>query len=394
MTSLLQRAEAFAPDLVAVRRDLHRHPELSFAEHRTADVAARNVEALGFRVRRGIGRTGVVAEIGEGRPVVALRADMDALPIQEANDVDYRSTVDGVMHACGHDAHVAMLIGAARLLAQAHEAGRLAGTVRLLFQPSEETADEEDMSGAMRMIEDGAMAGVDAVFGLHIGAYLPAGSVHISPGPIMAGSDRFTATVYGHSAHAARPQEGIDAIVLAAHAVLACQSGVARNIAPDDDGVLTIGTVAGGSAENVVADRVTLRGTLRYYREEVRHALRRALERGCRIAEVMGGGYDIRMLDGYPPVVNDEGATRIAAEAAAATLGPDAVVAFEPLMYAEDFSILAREAPGCFLWLGAALEPAREHHQPTFDIDERMLPQGAAVLAACALHTLESRGTT
>jgi amidohydrolase len=160
MTSLLQQAAGIRHELIALRRDLHRHPELSFRETRTADVAARAVEALGWRVRRGVGRTGVVAELGTGTPIVALRADMDALPIQESGDTEYRSTVAGVMHACGHDAHVAMLIGAARLLADAHRAAALRGTVRLLFQPSEESSDDEGQSGAMRMVHDGAMSGV------------------------------------------------------------------------------------------------------------------------------------------------------------------------------------------------------------------------------------------
>jgi IAA-amino acid hydrolase len=176
MTSLLDRATGFQRELIELRRDLHRHPELSFRESRTADTAAQAVESLGWRVRRGVGRTGLVAELGGGRPTIALRADMDALPIQEAGDAEYRSTVDGVMHACGHDAHVSMLVGAARLLAEAHEAGQLNGTVRLLFQPSEEASDDEGKSGATRMIEDGAMDGVDAIFGLHIGAHLKLGS--------------------------------------------------------------------------------------------------------------------------------------------------------------------------------------------------------------------------
>jgi amidohydrolase len=276
MTSLLDRATAFRNDLIDLRRDLHRHPSSRSARpvprHR-----GRRVEALGWRVRRGVGRTGVVAEIGDGRPLIALRADMDALPIQEAGTAEYRSKVDGIMHACGHDAHVSMLVGAARLLAEAHRAGDLHGTVRLLFQPSEESSDDEGKSGATRMIEDGAMEGVDAVFGLHIGAHLKLGHAFISPGPIMAGSDLFTATVHGRSSHAGRPHEGIDAIVLAAHAVLACQMGTARRLSPHDEGTLAIGTIRGGFAENVLAEAVALRGTIRYYRDDVREVLRDAL---------------------------------------------------------------------------------------------------------------------
>ncbi|HEX2168157.1 MAG TPA: amidohydrolase [Longimicrobiales bacterium] len=388
MTSLLDRATGFERDLIDLRRDLHRHPELSFCESRTADIAARAVESLGWRVRRGVGRTRIVAELGSGRPLVALRADMDALPIQESSDVDYRSTVDGVMHACGHDAHVSMLIGAARLLADALSAGKLTGTVRLLFQPSEECSDEEGKSGATRMIENGAMEGVEAVFGLHIGAHLESGRAFISPGPIMAGSDLFTATVHGRSSHAGRPHEGTDAIVLAAHSILACQMGAARRISPHDEGTLSIGTIRGGFAENVLAESVSLRGTIRYYSDPVREVLRDALRRGLSVAETLGGGFDLSVKEGYPPVVNDTDATAIATAAVGDVIGAARVVPFERMMGAEDFAILAREAPACFFWLGAGLEPPREHHHPAFDIDERALPIGAASLAACAIRAL------
>jgi amidohydrolase len=389
MTSLLQQASAFHHDLVALRRDLHAHPELAFREHRTAGAAADAVTGLGYRVRRGVGRTGVVAELGTGRPVVALRADMDALPIQESSDVPYRSTTPGVMHACGHDAHVAMLVGAARLLADAHRAGSMKGTVRLLFQPSEEASDEDGMSGAMRMVDDGAMAGVDFVYGLHIGAHLPAGSVHISEGPIMAGSDLFTGIVRGNSSHAGRPHEGTDAIVLAAHVVLACQMGTARRLSPHAEGTLSLGTISGGFAENVLAESVAIRGTIRYFDDTVRATLRDALHRGFAVAETLGGSFDITLKEGYPPVVNHPAATALARDAVAGALGDGCIVPFQRMMGAEDFAILAREAPGCFLWLGAALEPPREHHHPAFDIDEGELPRGAAALAACALTTME-----
>lgn len=389
MTSLLTDATAFAADLIAMRRDLHRHPEIAFAEHRTADIAARAVEALGFRVRRGVGRTGVVAELGNGNPIVALRADMDALPIQESSDVAYRSTVPGLMHACGHDAHVSMLVGAARLLAEHHAREPLRGTVRLLFQPSEESSDEENRSGAFRMIEDGAMADVAAVFGLHIGAHLPFGQAYTAPGPIMAGSDTFSATVHGRSSHAGRPHEGTDAIVLAAHVILACQMGSARRISPHDEGTLSLGLIQGGFAENVLAESVMLGGTIRYFREPVRDVLRDALHRALAVAETLGGASDISLRAGYPPVSNDTDMTTLAVGAVSDVLGDAGVAHFDRMMGAEDFALLAREAPGCFLWLGAALEPPREHHHPAFDIDERALPQGAAILAACALRALQ-----
>ena len=389
MTTLLAHATALQDALSALRRDLHRHPELSFRETRTAATAARRVEALGYRVRTGVGRTGVVAELGDGGPVVALRADMDALPVQETNDAAYRSTVPGVMHACGHDAHVAMLTGAAELLAARHRDGGLGGTVRLLFQPSEEASDGDNMSGAMRMVEDGAMDGVDAVFGLHIGAHLPFGRCFMRAGAYMAGTVAVRATVHGRSAHAGRPHEGLDAIVLAAHAVLALQSVVSRRIAPDAQAVVHIGRISGGEAENILAASVAMRGTIRYFDRRVRDTLKQEVARAFDIVATLGGRVELDLIDGYPPVINDEAMTDLARAAVASTLGADAVTDVEPWMGAEDFAVLLERAPGSFFWLGAALDPPREHHRADFDIDERALPLGAAALAACALERLQ-----
>ncbi|NJD11078.1 MAG: amidohydrolase [Gemmatimonadetes bacterium] len=387
---MLPAARALEPELIALRRDLHRHPELSFRETRTAAIAADRMRRLGWQVRTEVGRTGVVAELPHGPgPTVALRADMDALPIQEQAAHDYGSTVPGVMHACGHDAHVAILVGAAAVLTALQARRELpAGTVRLLFQPSEEASDEEGRSGAQRMIDDGAMAGVARVFGLHVGAHLPSGIAFISPGPIMAGSAAFRVTVRGRSVHAARPHEGVDALVLAAHGVLACQNAVARRLAPDQQGVLTIGTIRGGTAENVLADAVELQGTIRYFDDPVRAVLERELRAAFAVAAALGGRAEVELRPSYPPVVNDEAATALARVAVADALGAEAVAPFRPMMGAEDFALLARAAPGCFFWLGAALPDPREHHSPTFDIDESVLATGAAALAACAVQAL------
>lgn len=391
MSTLLDRASALADELVAVRRDLHRHPELAFQEVRTAGIAAERLEALGYVIRRGVGRTGVVAELPGARgPVVALRADMDALPIHEGNDHDFCSTVPGVMHACGHDAHVSMLLGAARVLADLRAAGDLPeGTVRLLLQPSEESSDAENKSGAMRMIEDGAMHGVDAVFGLHIGGHLPAGRVFLAQaGPIMAGTDTFRAHVRGKSSHAARPDEGVDAVVLAAHVILAAQNAVARRLSPLKRGVLSIGQIEGGTAENILADDVLLKGTLRYFETPVRDTIQRELRRALSVADALGGTTELELRPGYPPVVNDERMAALAHSAIAAALGEEVFGELEPWMGAEDFAMLLLEAPGCFFWLGASPDQPREHHHPLFDVDERVLPLGAAALAACAVHAL------
>jgi amidohydrolase len=388
---LLEQARALQPELIALRRDFHRHPELSFQEHRTAAVVADRLAALDLVVRTGVGRTGVVGELRNGPgPTVALRADMDALPIQEDPDHDFGSTVAGVMHACGHDAHTAGLLGAAALLVAAARDGHLAaGTVRFLFQPSEETVDADGKSGATRMIEDGAMTDVDAVVGLHVGAHLPVGKVFLADGTIMAGGEEIVVDVRGKSAHGARPHEGVDAVLLASQGVLAAQQAVSRRIAPGDAGVVTFGTVRGGTAANVIADHVRLTGTLRYFVDDVREELRAAVRAAFATAEAFEGSARVTFRPGFPPVVNHTHVAARVGDAAAAVLGPDAVLPGSRIMEAEDFGILSREAPGAFFWLGAGLPGLRQHHHPRFDIDEQALHLGAATLAASARALLE-----
>ena len=393
--TLMDRARSLATELVELRRDLHRHPELSFQEHRTAALVADRLTALGLSPKRGVGRTGVTADIENGKgPVVGLRADMDALPIQEQPDHDYGSTVPNVMHACGHDFHTAGLIGAAQLLLAERAAGRLPkGTVRLLFQPSEEALDDDGKSGATRMIEDGALEKIDAIVGLHVGGHLPKGKLFIAEGSIMAGSDEIHVEVKGKSSHAAHPEQGIDALVLAAQGVIACQQAVSRSISPMDPGVVTFGTIHGGRANNVLADSVKLHGTLRYFREEVREQLSNAVTGAFKGLEAQGAKVDVRIVKGYPPVVNDSEVTEIVRRSSEALAGRDAVLPMERWMAAEDFAFLARKAPGCFVWLGAAMKEPREHHNPRFDVDDSVLPLSAALLAGAATALLEARAS-
>ncbi|MEX2295289.1 MAG: M20 family metallopeptidase [Gemmatimonadota bacterium] len=388
---LLDRARRIAPRLVELRRDIHRNPELSFRETRTAALAAREVAEAGYDVRIGVARTGVIAEIGDGDgPTVALRADMDALPIQEETGLPFASSVKGVMHACGHDFHTAGLVGAARILAELHSEGALPrGRIRLLFQPSEEASDSEGKSGAMRMVEEGAMEGVDAAIGLHVGAHLPAGHVFLREGPFWGGSDEVQVTIEGKGAHAARPNEGVDALALAALGVVAAQQVVSRMLGPSEPAALTFGTIHGGTAPNVVCERVVLTGSLRYFDPGVRARIHRGVEQAFATADAMGGRSEVRFHGGYPPVVNDPTVTRWVEEAVRPVIGDERFVRAEPSLLAEDFAFFAQAVPGAFFWLGAALPEPREHHSPRFDADEEVLPLGAALLATSAIHILE-----
>lgn len=383
---MLQKATALGDELTAIRRQIHQHPELGFQEVETARLVAETLGDLGIAAQVGVGKTGVIGRLGAGPPTVALRADMDALPIQEENDVPYRSQVPGVMHACGHDAHVASLLGAAMLLAQDPPPGQ----VRFLFQPSEEAQDDEGKSGAMRLVDEGAMEEVDAVFALHCFPDLEAGRIGVRSGPVCAAVDTAVATIVGQGAHGAYPHRGVDPILLASQVVTAMHSIVSRRIRPIDPAVITVGTIHGGTAANIIPEEVTISATIRSFDPQVRETLRREIERTCGIAEALGGAHRLRMIDGYPSTVNDEAMTGLVGQVASRLLGANRVVTVEPTMGAEDFSYYLLRAPGCFFRLGAGFpgEMPRAGHNPRFDIDERALPIGAAVLASVARQYL------
>jgi len=380
-----------AEDLVEIRRDLHRHPELSFQETRTARIVCQEMEALGLKVRNCIGKTGVVADLENGDgPVICLRADMDALPITEVNDHEFTSEHPGKMHACGHDGHVAGLIGAARLLVEQKHSGSLPdGSIRFVFQPSEECADEEGLSGAMRMVQEGVMEGVDAIVGLHIGGALPTGKLFFASGPIMAGAQEITVNIAGKSSHAALPSAGIDALVLAAQGIVTAQQGVSRKLSPMDSGVLTFGTIRGGTATNVLADLVTLRGTMRFFSEEVQKQLKDHLNNSFRILEAHGAKVSIEFGPSYLPVINNTEITDWVKAASLDVLREEDILPLYPMMFAEDFSFFSNEVPGCFFWLGAALPEPRMHHSTNFDFDETCLPLAAVSLACGAIRLLQ-----
>jgi amidohydrolase len=380
--SVLQRAQALAPQLAEIRRTIHRHPEFGFEEVETSRLVCKVLDRLGVRYRDQVARTGVIAEIGQGKPVIAIRADMDALPITERTGLPFASQVPGMMHACGHDAHTAALLGAAMLL---QDTDLPAGTVRLIFQPAEETADDYGKSGADRMVEAGAMNGVDAVVAAHNIVDRPPGTILVSPGPILAATDTFELVIYGKASHGAYPHRGVDAIVLAAQVINAIQSIVARRIDPMEAGVVTVGTVSGGRKANIIADRVELTGTLRSFDSLVRQHILKGLEEACGLAKWQGGDYELSLRKGHPATVNDPELTEMVRDIA---LGLDFQVGEEkPSPVSEDFSLFSSLAPGVYFLVGAALDdgrPMRHAHNTEFDLDESFLPLAAAMFAEIA----------
>jgi amidohydrolase len=389
---MLESARALQEQLTSWRRDIHMHPELGFQEHRTSRLVADELQAMGLRVKTGVGKTGVVGYIGQGKPVIGIRADMDALPIQETNDVPYASQVPGVMHACGHDSHTAMLLGVARLLST--KTDRPPGEIRLLFQPCEEAWDEEFKSGAVRMIEDGALAGVDAVIGLHVASHFPAGKVMVDTGYVSAAVDDFQATIIGTGGHGAYPHLTTDPIFIFAQVINIIYGIRARRIDPTRPAVISVGSVHAGDAENVIPGELKLGGTIRSFDEETRQALAQELEDALAVARAMGGDYTLDITKGYPSLYNDPKVTAIIHQVAVEMLGEDALLPIMLGMGAEDFSYMAREAPGAMFTLGAKLdEVARPHHSPVFDLDETAFPVGAALLAETACRLLKEKAS-
>ncbi|MDO3409125.1 amidohydrolase [Saccharibacillus sp. CPCC 101409] len=368
---------------IAIRRHLHRYPELSGEEYGTTAYLREQLEAIGVRIVDYGLKTGLIAEIGSGEgPIAALRADIDALPIQEETGLPYASVHDGRMHACGHDFHAAALIGAAQTL-KLRESG-LPGTVRLLFQPAEERA-----KGAKQLIEAGALKGVGAIIGQHNKPDLPVGTIGISAGPIMAASDGFTVTVKGAAAHAAVPEAGIDPIVTASHIVTALQTIAGRSIGAHERAVVSVTQIHAGNTWNVIPDTAVLHGTIRSFDEDVRRVVKkRFAEIAGGVAAAFGAEASVRWSGGPPPVVNDAELARLA-EASAESLGLKAAAGITSPA-SEDFSFYQREVPGLFLFVGTS--GSREWHHPAFELDEAALPDAAALLADAAVRALEHLG--
>ncbi len=385
----LTRAESMAGEWTALRRQLHQEPELSYQERDTQKFMRQRLEAIGFDCRA-VADTGLLAfpPAGAGRqggPVVALRAELDALPIHEANEVSYRSRRDGVMHACGHDAHMTMVFGAGQLLLT--EADHLPGSFVLLFQPAEEVPP----GGARRVLDEGVLAeaGVEAIFGLHVDPRHPAGQILLKKGPLMAATDRFRLTVIGKGGHGAYPHLATDVVVTAAQIVLGLQTIVARRLDPVESGVVSIGRIEGGTADNILPERVTFSGTLRSHSNDVRRQLPEWIrEIAGGIATGAGARIEFEYLPGHPGLANDPATIDFLASALASSLGPERIVEMtRPVMGGEDFAHYLEALPGAFLRIGVRNEGAgivHPLHNSRFNLDESALPVGAAALATAA----------
>jgi amidohydrolase len=386
---MLEKARAIQGQLSEWRCDFHMYPELGFQEMRTAARVAEHLEAWGYRVRRGVGRTGVVADRGQGKPVVAIRADMDALPLQEVNQVAYASQNLGVMHACGHDAHTAMSLGAALLLSRE----RFPGTVRFLFQPAEEVGDEEGISGAPRMIEDGALEGVDAILALHVDPHTATGDICIKSGPASGGVDSWFGRVLGQGGHGAKPQETVDPFYLAAHVILALNAIPSRRLNPFDPAVVSIGSLQGGFTENVIPAHVDMTGTLRFTEARVQAQIHAEIRRAFELTRPLGGDYELRFEIGSLPIHNHPTVTELIRSTAVDMLGAAHVLPLQPELGAEDFASMSAVTPGAMFVLGTRLPDERVLHNPAFDLDEAALPIGAAIFVGCALRFLRGEIT-
>jgi len=366
-------------EMVEWRRYLHRNPELSYGEKETAAFVADKLESFGIEVRRNIGGHGLIGTVRGSLPgrTIALRADMDALPIREESRAEYVSQRDGIMHACGHDGHTAALLAVARYFAERRPT--LRGEVRLLFQASEEVCP----GGARPLIEHGALEGVDAVYGVHLWTPLPIGTVASTAGPMMASTDEFFIDITGRGGHGGMPHETVDSIVAASALVMQLQTVVSRSVDPLRPAVLSIGTINGGFAQNVVAEKTRITGTIR----------RRIEEMSRQIAEAYGASAEVDYLVGYPALVNHASEAERFFRVAPAALPGFAVEKAVPLMPAEDFAYYLEERPGCFMLVGAGNSEkgfVYPHHHPKFDFDESAMKASAALLIAMAESALEN----
>ena len=369
--------------IIATRRDIHKHPELSFKEFRTSKLVADKLESYGIKVERNIGKTGVVGTLigKEGKKTIALRADMDALPIQETGDASYKSINDGIMHACGHDAHVAMLLGAAEALSNMKD--KITNNIKFIFQPA-----EEGYGGARFMIEDGALDNVDEIYGLHVWNYQESGTVGVQSGPVMAAADIFTIKIKGIGGHGATPQGTIDCVIVASHLIQALQTIVSRNTNPLESTVVTVGQINGGYNFNIIADEIVLKGTTRAYTYKNKELIKKRMKDIISgIEKTFGAKIKLQYKDGYPPVINNETATKNLEDAAKNVVGNKVIKPYLS-MGGEDFSYFAEKIPGCFFFLGTAPKNSAPmsvpQHCSHFDIDEEAMLIGSSIFIEVA----------
>lgn len=371
------------PEMVERRRYLHRHPELSFHEEKTSAFIADLLRKAGAEVTTGVGGYGVIGVIKGDKqgPVVALRADMDALPIQDEKDCEYKSEVAGVMHACGHDGHTATLLGVAEYFGS--RKAELAGEIRLLFQPAEEVSP----GGAAPMIADGALDGVDVIYGVHLWTPIPLGTSASAPGPLMASTDEFFIDIKGRGGHGGMPHKTVDTVVVGSAMVMALQSIVSRSVNPVEPAVVTIGSIQAGTIQNVIAERCKLKGTVRCFDAETRELIRKRIETVVQhTAEVYGAEAELNYVTGYPALVNDAGEVDRFLRVAAGLeeIQPEIT---RPIMPAEDFAYYLQKVPGCFVLVGAGnpeIGADYPHHHPKFNIDELAMKHAAELLVAMA----------
>jgi amidohydrolase len=376
-------------EIATIRRDIHAHPELAFHENRTSDLVADRLEAWGVEVHRGIARTGIVGAVRAGRSdrAIGLRADMDALPMGEANTFEHRSRHEGRMHACGHDGHTAMLLGAAQHLARHRN---FDGTVYFIFQPA-----EEHEGGGKAMVEEGLFERfpMESVYGMHNWPGLPVGSFAVMPGPMMACSDQLEILITGHGAHAAMPHNGIDPIVVGSALIQSLQTLVSRNIHPVDAAVLTITQFHAGDAWNVIPDTALLRGTVRAFKPELQDKMEAGIQRICAgVAAAYGATIEARYERGYPPTVNWPKETEVAATVLEQMVGKDNVHRdLMPTMGAEDFAFMLEKKPGCYIWAGNGPgEGGCMLHNPHYDFNDALIPVGSSYWVRLVEHILKA----
>ena len=397
MTDFLTQAKELFPYTQSLRRDFHRHPELGFSEVRTGGIVAKELEALGIEVTKGVGKTGVVGllEGAKPGPTLLLRFDMDALPITEETGAEYSSQSNGIMHACGHDGHTAIGLTVAKILHARRD--QLAGTVKLCFQPSEEGTNGQEVGGAEMMMRDGLLEGpkVDMSLSLHLWNEKPLGWLGVTKGPIMAGADIFTVRITGRGGHGAIPDAAVDPIVAAANIVSALQTIVARNVSPLDTAVVSVTKFHGGTAFNVIPQEVQLEGTIRTFDNGVRQRVVERFEQIARgVAEGMGCEVDVNIKRITPALVNNESITSSVQETAQRLLFESNVDPGYQTMTAEDMAFMQEKVPGCYFFVGSNNKGRRldyGHHHPKFDFDEEALIRGSALMAAAAVDILNQK---